>query len=114
VSRLLFALVLLPVLVLGAVLVPGPAFAATVWHVVAPGKTASSIARAFHVRLADLGRWNQIVPPYPVHVDETLRLTRPPAELPARRTRIEAVTPASVGWNARRGCPTPPANLRKV
>ncbi len=112
--RRLFALVLLPVLVVGSVLVPGPAFAATVWHVVAPGETAAGIARAFHVRLADLARWNQIVRPYPVHVDETLRLTRPPVELPAWRTRIEAVTPASVNWDARRGCPTPPTNLRKV
>jgi LysM repeat protein len=114
VSRRLFALVLLPVLILGSLLVPEPAMAATVWHVVTPGETAASIARAFHLRLADLGRWNQIVPPYPVHVDETLRLTRPAVELPAWRTRIEAVTPAMIDWNGRRGCPTIPRNLRKV
>jgi LysM repeat protein len=103
-------LALLPALLL--VFLPGPAEAATVWHVVAPGETASSIARAFHLRLADLGRWNQLVPPYPVHVDEALRLTRPPSELPAWRSRIEPVTTGMITWDTR--CPVAPANLRKV
>ena len=88
--------------------------AATVWHVVAPGETAASIAADFHLRLADVGRWNQIVSPYPVHVDETLRLTAPRTDLPAWRTRIDAVTPAMVNWDGRRGCPTQPGNLRRV
>jgi LysM repeat protein len=103
-------LALLPALLL--VFLPEPAEAATVWHVVAPGETASSIARAFHLRLADLGRWNQLVPPYPVHVDEALRLTRPPSELPAWRSRIEPVTTGMITWDTR--CPVAPANLRKV
>jgi LysM repeat protein len=88
--------------------------AATVWHVVAPGETMASIAADFGLRIADLGRWNQIVPPYPVHVDETLRLTRPAELLPAWRTRVELVTPASVNWDPRRKCPVPPAELRRI
>jgi LysM repeat protein len=103
-------LALLPVLVL--LLFPGPAEAAGVWHVVAPGETASSIARASHIRLADLGRWNQLVPPYPVHVDETLRLTAPASPLPAWRSHIDPVTVGMVNWDTR--CPVAPANLRKV
>jgi LysM repeat protein len=103
-------LALLPALVL--LLFPGPAEAAGVWHVVAPGETASSIARAAHVRLADLGRWNQLVPPYPVHVDETLRLTRPLFELPAWRSHIDPVSLGMINWDTR--CPEAPADLRKV
>ena len=86
----------------------------TVWHVVAPGETMRSIAAKFGLRVDDLGRWNQIVAPYPVHVDETLRLTRPAAPLPAWRTRVELVTPAMVNWDPRRKCPVPPADLRRI
>jgi LysM repeat protein len=103
-------LALLPALVL--LLLPGPAEAAGAWHVVAPGDTASSIARAAHVRLADLGRWNQLVAPYPVHVDETLRLTPPSSVLPAWRSRIEPVPVGMINWDTR--CPVAPADLRKV
>jgi LysM repeat protein len=106
-------LVLLCVL---ALLVPvRPAAAGTtVWHVVAPGETMAGIARTYGLRLVDVGRWNQIVPPYPVHVDETLRLTRPETPLPAWRTHLELVTPASVNWDPRKKCPVPPADLRRV
>jgi LysM repeat protein len=93
---------------------PAEAARTTVWHVVAPGETMASIARDFGLRVADLGRWNQIVAPYPVHVDETLRLTRPPSPLPAWRTRVEMVTPAAVNWNPARKCPVPPADLRRI
>jgi LysM repeat protein len=103
-------LALLPVLLL--LLFPGPAEAAGVWHVVAPGETAASIARASHLRLIDLGRWNQLVPPYPVHVDETLRLTAPASPLPAWRSHIDPVTVGMVNWDTR--CPVAPGNLRKV
>jgi LysM repeat protein len=99
------------------VLPAAPARAAagtTVWHVVKPGETMAGIARRYGVRLADVGRWNQVVPPYPVHVDETLRLTRPAAPLPAWRTRVEAVTPAMVNWDPKRRCPVPPADLRRI
>ena len=99
------------------VLVPARPVAAarkTVWHVVAPGETMTSIARKHGLRVADLGRWNQIAPPYPVHVDAILRLTRPPSPLPAWRTRVEMVTPAAVNWNPRKKCPVPPADLRKI
>lgn len=85
-----------------------------VWHVVAPGETMLSIARAARLRVADIGRWNQIVPPYPVHVDETLRLTPPRVELASWRTRVELVTPAMVNWNPVKKCPVPPPALRKV
>jgi len=103
--------------VLLVVLPAGPARAAagtTVWHVVKPGETMAGIARRYGVRLADVGRWNQVVRPYPVHVDETLRLTRPAAPLPAWRTRVEAVTPAMVNWDPKRRCPVPPADLRRI
>jgi LysM repeat protein len=103
-------------LVVPAVLfLPGrPALAASVWHVVAPGETMRSIARDFGLRVADVARWNQIVAPYPVHIDETLRLTPPLSPLPPWRTRVEPVTPAMVNWNPALKCPVPPAALRKV
>jgi LysM repeat protein len=87
---------------------------ATVWHVVAPGETMAGIAERYGLRPADVGRWNQIVPPYPVHVDETLRLTRPASPPAAWRTRVEMVTPAAVNWDPRRKCPVPPADLRRI
>lgn len=107
---------LLVLMCLVVVLAPAkPAAAgATVWHVVAPGETMASIAADFGLRVADLGRWNQIVAPYPVHVDETLRLTEPAALLPAWSTRVEMVTPASVNWDPARQCPVPPADLRRI
>jgi LysM repeat protein len=111
-SKLLASLCALVVLVLPAP--TAPAQAATVWHVVRPGETMASIARRHGLRVADIGRWNQIVRPYPVHVDETLRLTRPATPLPAWRSRIEPVTPAMVNWDPRRKCPVPPADLRRV
>ena len=94
---------------------PGPVSGgAVVWHVVRPGETMKSIAGKHGVRVADVGRWNQIVPPYPVHVDETLRLTRPATPLPAWRSRIETVTAATVNWNPAKKCPVAPADLRRV
>jgi LysM repeat protein len=110
-KRLLAAL-LVPVLILLAPV--RPATAASVWHVVAPGDTMASIAAEYHLRTADLGRWNQIVPPYPVHVDEVLRLTPPATPLPDWRTRVEPVTPAMVNWDPAKKCPVAPAYLRKV
>jgi LysM repeat protein len=108
-------LAVLLALVVPAALLPGrPAVAATVWHVVAPGETMAGIARDFGLSTADIGRWNQIVPPYPVHVDETLRLNPPAESLPAWRTRIEPVTPGTVGWNPALHCPVPPSDLRRV
>ena len=74
-KRLLAALGVLLVLIPARP--PEAAAGTTVWHVVAPGETMRSIAAKFGLRVDDLGRWNQIVAPYPVHVDETLRLTRP-------------------------------------
>jgi LysM repeat protein len=112
VPRRLFALLCVLLVVLPAV--PAQAARTTVWHVVRPGQTMAGIARTHGLRVADLGRWNQIVPPYPVHVDETLRLTRPATPLPAWRTRIEMVTPAMVNWDPRRRCPVPPADLRRI
>jgi LysM repeat protein len=85
-----------------------------VWHVVAPGETIRSIAAHHGLRVADIARWNQLVAPYPVQVDATLRLTPPPTPLPAWRTRVETVTPAMVNWDVRRRCPVMPANLRRV
>lgn len=111
-KRLLAAVLLL---VVPVVLLPGrPAAARSVWHVVAPGETMRSIARDFGLRVADLGRWNQIVAPYPVHVDETLRLTPPASPLPPWHTHVELVTPAMVGWNPANRCPVGPTMLRKV
>jgi hypothetical protein len=107
---------LLVAVVAALVLVPArPATAAgAVWHVVRPGETMASIAADFGLRTADLARWNQVPPPYPVHVDETLRLNPPATPLPAWRTRVEVVTPASVNWNPLRKCPVAPALLRRV
>jgi LysM repeat protein len=115
VLRRLLAFVL-ATLVVPAVVLPGrpSAAAGAVWHVVAPGESMRSIARHFGLRAADIGRWNQIVEPYPVHVDETLRLTPPISPLPAWRTHIELVTPETVNWNPSLKCPVPPAMLRKV
>lgn len=106
-------LVLLPVL--SPALSPAPASGAGhVWHVVRPGDTMSSVAHLYGLRTADLARWNQVLKPYPVYVDEVLRLNRPPGRLPAWRTRIEAVTPESVGWNPVHKCPVAPSLLRRV
>ena len=85
-----------------------------VWHVVRPGDTMASIAAAYGLRVADLRRWNQLAPQYPVHVDSTLRLNPPATSLPPWRTRVEAVTPAMVNWDARRLCPVQPVALRRV
>ena len=93
---------------------PAPAAAAPVWHVVAPGETMARIAARSGLSAADIGRWNQIVPPYPVHIDETLRLTPPAEPLPAWRTWVEPVTPAMIGWDPAKKCPVPPQSLRKV
>lgn len=87
---------------------------ATVWHVVAPGETMTTIAADFGLRVTDLGRWNQIVAPYPVHVDETLRLTAPLSPLPSWRTRVETITPGTVNWNPAAHCPVEPVDLRRV
>jgi LysM repeat protein len=106
-------LALLAVLAVAAAPGPAPA-AATVWHVVAPGETMAAIAARHGLRVADLARWNQIVAPYPVHVDETLRLTRPASPLPAWRTRVETVTPASVHGDPRLRCPVPATDLRRI
>lgn len=107
---------LLAAVAVALVLVPArPAAAAgAVWHVVRPGETMASIASGFGLRAADLARWNQVPPPYAVHVDEVLRLTSPRMPLPAWRTRVELVTPASVNWDPRRKCPVAPALLRRV
>ncbi len=109
---------LLAVLLVPALLLTGPAAAVArpraVWHVVAPGETMSSIAAEYGLRAADIGRWNQIVAPYPVHVDETLRLNPPAAPLESWRTSIEPVTPAMVNWDPSRKCPVAPADLRKI
>jgi LysM repeat protein len=101
-------LVLLPVR-------PAPAAAGgLVWHVVRPGETMSEIAAGYRLRTADLADWNQIPSPYPVYVDEVLRLNPPPSRLPAWRTRLEYVTAAAVNWDARKRCPVSPAYLRRV
>ncbi|WP_030441601.1 M15 family metallopeptidase [Actinoplanes subtropicus] len=109
-------LAVLLALVVPATVLPGrPAAAASsVWHVVAPGETMGSIARDFGLSAEDIGRWNQIVAPYPVHVDETLRLTPPVSPLPPWHTRIDLVTPAMVSWNPALHCPVPPSALRRV
>lgn len=102
-------------LVVPLAVLPGrPAAAATVWHVVAPSETMASIAARFGLRAADIGRWNQIVPPYPVHIDETLRLTPPASPLPPWHTHVEPVTPAAVNWKPALRCPVAPAMLRRV
>ena len=116
-KRLLAALVVPVLLALSA---SAPVLAATtarpgaVWHVVAPGDTMTTIAARYGLEAADIGRWNQIVAPYPVHVDETLRLTPPAEPLPAWRTSVELVTPAMVNWDERRKCPVGPERLRRV
>ena len=106
--------VLLALFVPATVLPGRPAAAASVWHVVAPGETMQSIARDHGLTAGEIARWNQIVAPYPVHIDETLRLTRPVSPLPPWHTRIEAVTPAMVGWDPALKCPVPPSALRRV
>jgi LysM repeat protein len=93
---------------------PAAAAGGTVWHVVGPDDTMRSVAARYGIKVADLGRWNQIVAPYPVHVDETLRLTRPASPLPAWRTRVEPVTPGMVNWDPAKKCPVPPADLRRI
>jgi hypothetical protein len=84
------------------------------WHVVKPGQTIFGIARYYGLRPSDVARWNQIGRPYRVHVDSILRLSRPPRALPAWRSRVDPVTPASVGWDPRRRCPVPPSELRLI
>jgi LysM repeat protein len=113
-KRLLALFCILFVLAPALVLTSPAAAGATVWHVVAPGESMAGIAKTYGVRLADLGRWNQIVPPYPVHVDETLRLTRPETPLRAWRSHVELVTPASINWDPLKKCPVAPADLRRV
>jgi LysM repeat protein len=93
---------------------PGSMKPGAVWHVVAPGETMASIAADAGLATADIGRWNQIVPPYPVHVDETLRLTAPRYPLHDWRTKIQLVTPGMVNWVPAKACPVLPINLRKV
>jgi hypothetical protein len=88
--------------------------AGTVWHVVGPGQTMASIAATHRLRVADLGRWNQIVAPYPVHIDETLRLTRPATPLPAWRTRVERATLAMLKWEPAKKCPGRPRDMRRI
>ncbi|HEY0000794.1 MAG TPA: M15 family metallopeptidase [Actinoplanes sp.] len=94
-----------------------PAAAATggsVWHVVRPGETMASIAADFGLRTGDLARWNQVVKPYPVYVDETLRLNAPADWLPRFQTRVETVTAGTVNWTPRKRCPVLPHLLRRV
>ena len=106
----LFTLLFIPVLLV----VPAPAFAASVWHVVAPGQTLSFVAAAHGLSVDEIAQWNQIVAPYPLHIDEVLRLTAPPVPLLDWQTRVELVTPAMVNWDPARKCPVAPASLRRV
>ncbi|GAA3909736.1 hypothetical protein Aau02nite_13920 [Amorphoplanes auranticolor] len=92
-----------------------PADAAPAYHVVRPGETIKSIARAHRLRPRDLRAWNGIVKPNQPHPDGVLNLARPAAgRLSGWRSTIEAVTPAAVNWDPARKCPVRPADLRKV
>ena len=113
-KRLIALLGALLVLIAGQPAAAAADARAVVWQVVAPGDTMASIAARHGIRVASLGAWNQIVAPYPVHIDETLRLTRPDTPLPAWQTRVEMVTPEMVHWNPRRKCPMPPSELRRI
>ncbi len=110
-KRLLAALLASALLLVTA---PPPARAATVWHVVIPGETMPQIATQYGLGVTDLAQWNQIVEPYPVHVDEVLRLTPPAVEPQPWSTRVEPVTAAMIGWKPARNCPVGPASLRRV
>jgi len=107
-------LLTLVALVASACFVAPARAAGRVWHVVRPGETMASIARSYGLRTPVLAAWNQVLSPYPVYVDEVLRLNPPPGRLPAWRTHVEDVTPAAVGWDPVRGCPVPPSLLRRV
>jgi len=101
-------------LVLAPVQPASAAAPTTVWHVVAPGQTMAGIAAHYGLRTADLARWNQVATSYPVRVDATLRLNRPPMPLRAWRTRVEMVSLAMVHWDPRKNCPVRPVDLRRI
>ncbi|GID96677.1 M15 family metallopeptidase [Amorphoplanes digitatis] len=94
---------------------PPPAVVAPPFHVVRPGETIKSIARAHGIRRRDLRAWNGIVKPNQPSVDGVLHLAKPPAgRLTGWRSWVETVTPAAVNWDAADKCPVDPADLRKV
>lgn len=85
------------------------------YHVVRPGQTLRSIARLYGVGWKVVAAWNGFQAPYPVHVDDILRLSRQPGgPLPAFRTWMEQVTPAMVNWDPAKRCPIWPVSLRRI
>jgi hypothetical protein len=76
------------------------------------GETIRAIAARYHLNALTLARWNQLAPPYRVHVDGILRLTPPSSRLTAFATRVEL--PGDEDMNYRKGCPVSRTDLRKV
>jgi hypothetical protein len=99
-----------------AVAVAGaPSAAAPPYHVVRPGETIRSIARAYRIRRRDLRAWNSIRSPNQPRPDGVLHLGRPATgRLTGWRSWAERVTPGAVNWDPRKRCPVPPFALRKV
>src|SRR3954447_21063387 len=97
---------------------PAPARAAVTrppYHVVRPGQTLASIARTYGVGWKVIAAWNGLRPPYAVHIDDVLRLSRQPVRpLPAFRTWMEPVTSGMVNWNPARRCPISWVSLRRI
>jgi D-alanyl-D-alanine carboxypeptidase/LysM domain len=98
-----------PAVAAAAVAVPRPPY-----HVVRPGQTLRHIAGRYGLAWKVLAAWNGLRAPYPVHVDDVLRLYRPPAPLPPFRTWVEPVTPQSINWDPARRCPIAPVSLRRI
>ncbi|HEY0506156.1 MAG TPA: LysM peptidoglycan-binding domain-containing protein [Lysobacter sp.] len=70
--------------------------------VVQPGDTLYGIAARQHVPMADLAKWNGLVPPYTLHAGDHLRLVPP-------RVGEEPVAPARSAAPARTTKPAPRA-----
>lgn len=116
-ALLVLALVL-PLLVVcagGAASAP-PAAAATMVHVVQPGEQLNAVARRYRLSSLQLIAWNDLAPPYTLHPDAVLRVSRPadPARRPAFTSSVAGVTAASLGDSYRPGCPVGPSSLRLV
>ncbi|BCJ45833.1 hypothetical protein GCM10010168_57470 [Actinoplanes ianthinogenes] len=83
-------------------------------HIVRPGDTLSAIADLYHLRTADLRRWNSLTRDEVLRPDGALRLSGSDQYRPAWATRVETVTATEANGDPAKKCPVPPESLRRV
>ncbi|WIM98466.1 M15 family metallopeptidase [Actinoplanes oblitus] len=83
-------------------------------HIVRPGDTLATIAGHYHLRVADLRRWNGLSPGQEPHPDAAILLSGTGREWPAWASRVEPVTATEANGDPLKKCPVPATDLRRV